>query len=183
MRNKIHPWLRAIMLVIIAIFLFSCAASKKTLPTVPVVDYHKYLGKWYEIARLPNNFEKDMYCVTAEYSLKNKKRIRVFNSGYQQGKAGKRKSSTGTARVPNALKPGELQVSFFRPFWGDYYIIYLDEYNYQYALVGTPSREYLWILSRTPQMDEGTYKILVQQAERNGFDTSKMIKVKQNCNN
>ena len=147
------------------------------------MDYQKYLGKWYEIARLPNSFEKDMCCVTAEYSLKNEKRIRVLNSGYKKCKDGKYKTATGTARVPNALKPGELQVSFFRPFWGDYYIIYVDEYSYQYALVGSPSREYLWILSRTPVMEEDIYNNLVQQAEKKGFETSKLIKVRQDCNN
>lgn len=124
-----------------------------------------------------------MYCVTAVYTLKNnEKKIRVTNSGFVEAKKPKQKTSTGTAWLPNPLKPGELKVSFFRPFAGDYFIIYLDD-DYQHVLVGSPDRNYLWILARTPQMNITDYNMLVNLAKQEGFKTDHLLKTKQDCKN
>lgn len=184
MKNKRVKAASLFLTVFLMLGLFSCSAPKETLDTVRAVDFDRYLGKWYEIARLPNRFEKGMFCVTATYSLKKSgKKIRVTNAGYVEGSKLRLKTTTGTARIPNALRPGELKVSFFFPFSGDYYIIDLDEEEYSYALVGSPSKDYLWILSRTPEMDEDTYRMLVDVAAGSGFNTRRLIRREQNCGN
>jgi apolipoprotein D and lipocalin family protein len=156
----------------------SCKTTNE-LSTVQKVDITKYLGTWYEIARLPNRFEKDMKCVTATYSLKKNGKIKVLNKGFKITK-NKYVSAKGTAWIPNNNFPGRLKVRFFWPFSGDYYIIALDE-NYQYALVGDPSRKYLWILSRTPVLDQKTYDMLVKLAKDKGFDTDNLLKIEHDC--
>jgi lipocalin len=176
-------WKGLVPLLGLLVFISSCATEKE-LSTVSNVDMDRYIGKWYEIARLPNSFERDMVCVTATYSYKrNRNKIQVFNEGYKTGRELKYKSSLGTARIPDNQKPGELKVSFFYPFSGDYYIIHLDEQGYQYALVGSPSRKYLWILSRTPQLATSIYNRLIQIATEKGFDVDKLIKTTQICEN
>lgn len=153
--------------------------SGEDLPTVKEVDLNRYAGTWYEIARLPNNFEKGLECVTATYTPGNKGKIAVLNKGFSS-KKGKYKSARGTAWVPDEKYPGRLKVSFFWPFAGNYYIITLDE-EYRFALVGDPSRKYLWILSRTPELTGEIRKELIQVAEKNGFDTGAMVKVEHDC--
>ena len=156
----------------------SCVTTKE-LPTVEWVEVDKYTGQWYEIARLPNSFEKGLECVTANYSFKENGKIQVLNKGYSSEKA-KYKTAEGTAWIPDADFQGRLKVTFFRPFSGDYYIISLDE-EYQYALVGDPSRKYLWVLSRSKDLDEKVYSKLIGIAEKNGFETSSVIRINQDC--
>lgn len=166
------------MLLILAMAA-SIAKSSAQLPTVPSLDIEKYLGTWYEIARLPNSFEKDLVCTTANYSLKPNGKIAVVNSGYSETKK-KQKSASGTAWVPDKNFPGRLKVTFFWPFAGKYYVISLDE-NYRHALVGDPSRKYLWILSRTKAMEEHDYQELVEIAGSNGFNVGALIRPRQDC--
>lgn len=154
----------------------------KTLTTVPDVDITKYSGKWYEIARLPNSFEKGLVCVTAEYGLREDGKISVINAGQKEDEPGKVKSVTGKAWVPDKNETGRLKVQFFWPFAGGYYIFHLDKENYQYALVGDPSRKYLWILARSPVIEESLYQQLVEIARRNEFATEKLLRVRQDCN-
>jgi apolipoprotein D and lipocalin family protein len=149
------------------------------LPTVEKVDLNKYAGLWYEIARLPNSFEKDLQCVTAEYTLKPNGKVEVLNKGYSTKKEAF-KSSRGRAWVPDDKYPGRLKVSFFWPFAGNYYIIVLDP-EYKYALVGDPSREYLWVLSREEELDKDIYAKLLSKARSHGFDTDKVLRVQHNC--
>jgi len=157
--------------------------SKPTqnLSTVKEVDIQKYAGQWYEIGRLPNSFEKGLECVTATYTLKNNGKIGVLNQGHSLKKPGKISTAKGTAWVPDEAYPGRLKVSFFWPFAGDYYIISLDD-NYSYALVGDPSRKYLWVLSRTKLLDNTIYAELLEIARNKGFDIEQMITVNQECN-
>jgi apolipoprotein D and lipocalin family protein len=169
----------AITLLAIISLSMNCKNSK-TLETVPAVDLEKYMGRWYEIARLPNSFEEGLKCVTAEYQLKENGRIKVINSGTQIENPDVRNQSVGIAKMPNAAEPGKLKVSFFRPFWGKYQIMQLDS-NYQYTLIGTPSRKYLWILARTPQLDDNTKAMLVSYAKDKGFKTESLIFTKQDC--
>ncbi len=154
---------------------------KKQLPTVDSVDLSQYIGRWYEIARLPNSFEKNLTCVTANYSIKKNGRIKVTNKGFNKQKE-KWEEAIGNANVPNPDKPGELRVSFFRPFYGDYFIIELDP-NYQHVLVGSPSRDYLWILSRTKELNQQVYLRYMNKAKLLGFEIDKIHKTAQNCEN
>lgn len=182
---QIHiPWflgvsLRTISLIfLIAFTSTNCSIMYKKLETVSDVNIEKYTGKWYEIARFPHRFEKDLSCVTAEYSLKENGKIKVLNKGVKPD--GSLTQIEGTATVPNKKKPGRLKVTFFWPFGAKYYILDLDK-DYNYALVGHPSRNYLWILSREPNLEKADYQKLVDKAYELGFDTSKIEKVKQDC--
>ena len=159
--------------------LLSCKTIKD-LPTVKNVDIEKYSGQWYEIARLPNSFEKGLECVTAKYTVKKNGKIEVLNKGYSSENSGEFKTAKGTAWIPNAKYPGRLKVTFFWPFSGNYYIISLEK-NYKYALVGDPSRKYLWILSRSRNLESLTYSKLLDIAKNNGFDINNIIKINQDC--
>ncbi len=159
----------------------SCKPTQN-LSTVQTVDIKKYAGQWYEIARLPNSFEKGLQCVTATYTLKKNDKIEVLNQGYSIEDIEKLSRAKGRAWVPNTDYPGRLKVSFFWPFAGNYYIISLDK-AYNYALVGDPSRKYLWILSRSKILDDTIYSELLDIAKINGFDIDNLIKVNQECNN
>jgi lipocalin len=141
-------------------------------------ELDKYLGTWYEIARLPNRFEKDLVGVTATYKMRDDGKVAVINQGYKNTLDGKLKKATGKARIPDP-KEARLEVSFFWIFYSDYYILELDTVDYQYALVGSSSDDYLWILSRTPQLDEDIYQSLVRKASERGYQTNKLYKVPQ----
>ena len=155
--------------------------TSNELPTVETVDIEKYAGHWYEIARLPNNFEKGLECVSATYTVKKNGKIEVLNEGYSSEGKRQLKKVKGTAWVPNQKYQGRLKVRFFWPFSGNYYIISLDE-NYSYALVGDPSRKYLWVLSRSKYLDNTVYSELLEFAEMNGFSINNVIKTNQECN-
>lgn len=167
------------LLIILTMISFLSCRTTQDLPTVESVELTRYQGLWYEIARLPNSFEKGLECVTATYTLKSNGKIEVLNRGYSEEK-GSYRSARGTARVPDPDEPGKLKVSFFWPFSGDYYILLLDE-QYQYALVGAPSRKYLWVLSRTKVLDAALYVRLMDHAEQHGFDTDQVRETSQEC--
>lgn len=170
--------MKKIICFITGMLLFSCS-EQKFLKTVEKVDIEKYAGTWYEIARFENKFEKNLKCVTANYSLRADGGITVLNSGIDE-LTGEKKSAKGVAKVPDANYPGRLKVSFFRPFYGNYYIIELDK-DYKYALVGEPGRKYLWILGREKSMDEEIYSKLLKTAQENGFDPALLVKISQDC--
>lgn len=171
-----------IAIILIAMMSFLSCKTTQNLNTVQEVDIVRYVGQWYEIARLPNSFEKGLECVTANYTIKKNDKIEVLNKGYSIEKAGKLSTAKGRAWVPDLEFPGRLRVSFFWPFAGNYYIISLDE-DYKYALIGDPSRKYLWILSRSKELDNTIYSELLDIAKVNGFDIDKVIKVNQKCIN
>ncbi|MDA3884219.1 MAG: lipocalin family protein [Candidatus Delongbacteria bacterium] len=162
----------------LSIILASCSSSK-FLKTVDNVDIEKYSGLWCEIARFDHSFEKGLKCVTANYKIREDGKITVVNKGVKESDLSGKKAE-GVAWVPDEKFPGRLKVSFFWPFAGDYYIIHLDK-DYQYVLVGAPNREYLWVLSRLEKLDDKIYNELVEIAKTNGFDTSKLKMVPQNC--
>jgi len=171
--------MKNLLIFVFVLNLFSCKTDR-FLTTVNEVNLEKYAGQWYEIARLPNKFEEGLKCVTATYSLKKNGKIDVLNAGISTEKMGEPSSANGTAWIPNPEFPGRLKVSFFWPFAGNYYIISLDE-GYQYALVGDPSRKFLWVLSRTKQLDETIYSKLLEIARQNEFKIEHVIKVEQDC--
>lgn len=157
----------------------SCQAKdsmKVNNSTVKELDIHRYMGKWYEIARYDHRFERGMTHVFTEYSLKDDGKIRVVNQGIKDGKP---KSVEGKGKQPNPKEyPGRLKVSFFLWFYSDYYIMELDD-NYQYAIVGSSSDDYLWILSRTPEMPKEQLDMLLENIAQRGYDLSKLIFVEQ----
>ena len=168
------------MTIPIALFLLMAPDLK----TVSKVDLHKYSGVWYEIARLPNRFQKECAGdVSAEYTLLDNGQIKVVNRCREAGKA-KPKEAEGVARVAEEDNGSNsiLQVrfapailSFLDSVWGDYRIIALDE-QYRYALVGSSDRKYLWILSRTKTLDDGAYKRLLKTAVEQGFNVNQIIR-------
>ena len=155
-----------------------CTAIPRGLEPVAGFDLDRYLGTWYEIARLDHAFERNLTHVSAEYTRSPDGTVRVTNRGYNPEK-GEWRSIEGRAKFIGKDDIGSLKVSFFGPFYGGYHVIALDRENYRYAVVAGPSRSYLWILSRSKTMDEALYQTLVSQADTLGFDTSTLIRVKQ----
>jgi apolipoprotein D and lipocalin family protein len=137
-------------------------------------NIQKYLGKWFEIARLDNSFEQGLTRVTAEYSLRDDGGVKVINRGYSS-KENKWKEATGKAYFVKGTDQGYLKVSFFGPFYGSYIVFELDNENYKYSLVCGPDKSYLWLLARTTQIDQDKKNILIARASALGFDTNKLI--------
>lgn len=147
--------------------------------TVKNLDINRYVGKWYEIARFPHSFEKNLVGVTATYKLRNDDKIDVINQGYKGSLDGKHKTARGKAYIPDKNEPGKLKVAFFLFFYADYYVMELDTSNYQWAMIGSSTDKYLWILSRTPQLDPKTYQMLIDKAKKRGYNVDKLIPVAQ----
>lgn len=174
------------------ILTFSAAAvavkaqkGKTELPTVSSVDLKRYSGKWFEIARYPNKFQKN--CAgntTATYTVKTNGKLEVLNECLK--KNGVTDSAKGEAKIIDKNTNAKLKVRFAPAFlsfvpavWGDYWIIDLDD-NYKYVAVGDPKRKYLWILSRTPELDDATYQNILRRVERLGFSPGKLDKTHHN---
>ena len=145
------------------------------LKTVEHVDVARYMGTWFEIAKFPQRFERGLVGVTANYTLLPNGKVRVLNKGYKENFNGELKTAEGKAWIVDKATNAKLKVSFFWPFAGNYWILELGK-DYEYVVVGDESRKYLWILSRTPQMDEAFYEGLVKRVQDKGFDTSKLEK-------
>jgi len=146
----------------------------------PVSDFEldRYLGKWYEIARLDHSFEKGLSQVTAEYSLRSDGGVSVLNRGFSDAD-NKWKEAEGKAYFVNTDSEGYLKVSFFGPFYGSYVIFGLDHENYQYAFVSGPDTGYLWLLARTPSVEHGIIQKFIEMSDARGFDTENLIYVQQ----
>lgn len=142
--------------------------------TINNLNLKHYLGKWYEIARYNHRFERGLQAVTAEYSLRPDGKIKVLNCGHKDKANGPEKCSVGKARLPKDGHPGQLKVAFFLWFYSDYNIMELDK-DYEWALVGSSTDKYLWILSRTPQLPTETLNYILGKARQRGYDTSKLI--------
>jgi len=154
-----------------------CTSVPRGLAPVTGFEGDRYLGKWYEIARLNHAFEKNLSNVSAVYAKTENDGITVRNRGFNE-KTGQWKQIEGRARFIDDETVGSLKVSFFGPFYGGYHVIALDKENYRYAMVAGPSRSYLWILSRTPSLNDAIYARLISRAADWGFDTSALIAVK-----
>jgi apolipoprotein D and lipocalin family protein len=150
------------------------------LATVPAVDLNRYAGKWYEIAAFPQRFQKGCHCTYAEYSPQPEGYVQVFNACRKNKPTGKLKSVNGKAYPVAGSQNSKLRVQFFWPFTGDYWVLMLAD-DYSYAVVGTPDREDLWILSRTPVMAPTLYSQLVTEIANRGFDVSRLRKTDQSC--
>lgn len=143
--------------------------------TVKALDIERFMGRWYEIARYEHRFEKDMTHVTATYTLQDDGKIEVLNEGTRDGE---RKQVKGHAKQPDANDPGKLKVSFFLFFYSDYYILDLDP-DYRYALIGSSTDKYLWIMSREKQLPQDVLDSLLAQLRRRGYDTDRLVFVRQ----
>jgi len=172
--------LMILILLIISAYVFAKQSKTSEIKSVENFEMEKYLGTWFEIARLPHMFEKGLEQVTATYSLMENGKIEVLNRGYKS-KKGKWTNAKGKAWVPDESRPSELKVSFFWPFAAAYRIIYMEE-DYSLALVTSNSYDYFWMLSRTPQIKDAYYKKLIKKAKDWGFETEKIIKVDQSMN-
>jgi apolipoprotein D and lipocalin family protein len=148
------------------------------LEAVAHVDLARYLGTWYEIANFPQKFQRGCTATTATYTLRRDGDIDVLNRCRKGSIDGEEKSALGRARVLDRATNAKLEVSFFRPFWGAYWIIGLAD-DYSYAVVGHPGRDYLWILSRTPAMPESIYQGIVARLQAQGYEISRLVRTVQ----
>lgn len=166
-------------MVLFLLVLGSCAGKeavmKTRLETVPYVDLGRYVGTWHEIARYPNRFQKNCTATTATYALRDDGKISVLNECRINTVEGEKKSASGKAWVTDRKSNAKLKVQFFWPFRGNYWIIQLDR-DYQWVVVGEPDFKYLWILSRTPQMDHTVYIKILERLTEQGFDTGRLMK-------
>ena len=172
-------------LIYLALALFSIpmlsAAQEEQYNNTPIsaFDLTRYLGTWYEVARLDHSFERDMDNVMAEYLLRDDGMIDVINSGWKDGKY---KVADGKAKQPDpAEDPAHLEVSFFLFFYSDYNVMMIDN-NYQVALVGSGNPKYLWILSRTPVVSDKVLDLVLEEASGRGYDIDNLIWVDQSAN-
>ena len=164
-------------IAVILLLLTSCLSLRENVSPVDNFDINKYLGKWYEIARLDHSFERGLESVTAEYSLRSDGGVRVLNRGFSTEKK-KWKEAEGRAYFVRSEKEGFLKVSFFGPFYGSYLIFGLDEEDYQYAFISGGSLSYLWLLSRTPDAGKELIERFVERAEELGYNTEDLIYVR-----
>jgi apolipoprotein D and lipocalin family protein len=160
--------------IIFGLFLTGCVGIPENVKPVDNFKLEKYLGKWYEIARLDHSFERGLTRVTAEYSLREDGGVRVLNRGYSV-KDSTWKEAEGKAYFVRGSDQGYLRVSFFGPFYGSYIVFELDHEHYQYSLVCGPDKSYLWILARDPEIAKDVKNTLVAKAAAMGFETSKLI--------
>ncbi|HEY3277250.1 MAG TPA: lipocalin family protein [Syntrophorhabdaceae bacterium] len=167
------------LFIFLAALLFpGCVGIPANVRPVDNFNLERYLGKWYEIARLDHSFERGLTRVTADYSLRNDGGVRVINRGYSV-KQNKWKEAEGKAYFVGGPDQGYLKVSFFGPFYGAYVVFELDHENYQYSLVCGPDKSYLWLLARSPQIKESIKEAVIAKATALGFDTGKLIYVNQ----
>jgi apolipoprotein D and lipocalin family protein len=174
-----------LLLVAVVIGLPACSSTTTTerlglppLETVEWVDLSRYVGTWYEIASYPQWFQEGCTGTTATYTLREDGTIDVLNRCRKGSLDGEEDSAEGRARVRDTATNAKLEVSFFRPFWGDYWIIDLGS-EYEYAVVGHPSRDYLWILSREPTMDQSVYEAILVRLQDQGYQIDRLQKTVQ----
>jgi apolipoprotein D and lipocalin family protein len=176
----LRPWWLPVALVALA----GCATTTTErlrlppLKTVERVELGRYLGTWYEMASFPQRFQRGCTATSATYALRDDGQIDVLNSCRKESLDGELATARGLARVVDLATNARLEVSFFRPFWGDYWIIDLGR-DYEYAVVGHPSRDYLWILSRRPALAEATYRGILARLQAQGYETARLVRTLQ----
>jgi len=160
------------------LLLAGCRYTPDGIKPVEGFDIDRYLGSWYEIARLDHRFERGLSRVTATYSRRQDGGINVVNRGFKE-QTGEWKEAKGRGYFVGEPTVARLKVTFFWPFYGGYNVIALDRAGYRYALVCGPNRGYLWILSRTPQLENNIIEDLIKTAGSLGFDTDRLLFVEQ----
>ncbi len=172
--------IRSVILALIwALTLAACSTAPPAgVHPVTSFDLNRYLGQWYEIARLDHSFERGMSDVNATYQLQADGSLKVINRGYDMQRQAW-KEAIGRALLIGDSSTGSLKVSFFGPFYGGYHVIALDQQNYRWSLVAGPDRDYLWILARDKTLPAEVREQLLSQARALGFATDKLIWVEQ----
>jgi apolipoprotein D and lipocalin family protein len=169
--------MKSIKTLLVSSLLVGRLWGQEPLNSVDFVDLDRYLGLWYEIASYPNYFQKGCTATTAEYTKDQNDKIKVLNSCRLDNPQGKLKTARASGWVVDKQSFAKLKVSFFWPFSADYWIIELDSKDYQFAVVGQPSRKYLWILSRSATLDDSIYLDLTQKLRNDhGYDPDKLVK-------
>lgn len=161
-------------------FLFGCRAQNIAPTTVGSVDLEKYAGLWYDVASFPVRFQRGCHCTTAEYTLMPKGYVKVVNKCRKGGFDKPESGIAGKAFVVKGSSNTKLKVQFFWPFKGDYWIVRLDP-DYRWAVVSSPRKDYLWLLSRTPAMPEPLYNSIVSSLKEEGYNTGKLNRTPQPC--
>ncbi|SCX77927.1 lipocalin family protein [Desulfoluna spongiiphila] len=167
---------KLMFLSVVFVGLTGCLGVPDSVSPVQGFDLQRYLGTWYEIARLDHSFERGLEQVTAEYSMREDGGVRVKNRGFSPGKNQWREAE-GKAFFVGEPSEGYLKVSFFGPFYGSYVIFHLDKENYGHAFVSGPDTSYLWLLSRSPSVDGEVLKAFVATSKALGFNTDELIYV------
>lgn len=170
--------LRTMTLMMLTSILWSCKSSHPPLETVEYVDLDRYVGTWYDVASFPQRFQKGCHCTSATYAQEDGY-VSVINACNKDSIDGVRSVANGKAFITDEETNAKLKVQFFWPFKGKYWIIGLDD-NYQYAVIGEPSRRYLWILSRTPMLSAELYNEAVKIARSKGFPVENLERVEHN---
>ena len=165
------------LLLVAALWLGGCTGVPENVEPVQGFELDRYLGTWYEIARLDHPFERGLENVTAHYSLRPDGGVAVLNRGYRPA-SGEWEEADGKAYFVDEPTVGRLKVSFFGPFYGGYNIARLDQDGYQWSLVVGPNTDYLWILAREPQLDPQVYQALLDHARERGFAVDEVIRVR-----
>ncbi|GIU05337.1 MULTISPECIES: lipocalin family protein [unclassified Shewanella] len=160
------------------LFLSACTSLPSGIEPVKGFELPRYLGTWYEIARLDHSFERGLNQVTATYSMKDDGGVKVINRGFSTAEQSWDEAE-GKAYFVDSPDIGHLKVSFFGPFYGAYVVYELDTQDYQYAFITSYNRDYLWFLSRTPTVDETLKQQFIEQAKKLGFATEQIIWVEQ----
>ena len=171
--------MRLCIILIATIVLSACTGLPKGVKPVDGFELNKYLGKWYEIARLDHSFERGLERVTAEYSMRDDDGVRVINRGFSRSDK-EWEEAEGKAYFVRGQDEGYLKVSFFGPFYGTYVVFELDKADYQYAFVAGYNTNYLWLLARTPTVSKELLDQFINRAKALGFDTDQLIYVNQN---
>jgi apolipoprotein D and lipocalin family protein len=185
-KNENFPWKfwvrvllgSGILLLPVSVSAQGGKAMTTELKVVSYVELERFVGTWYEIARYPHRFQEGCVASKAVYELGRDGKIQVYNECRQGSLEGEIKSVRGKAKVVDPVTNAKLKVTFFWPFYGDYWIIDLGE-NYEYAVVGHPTRKYLWVLSRTPEMEESVYRGILERLENQGYDTGRLMRTPQ----
>lgn len=167
--------MKKVVLIAIMVLLGGCLGMPQTVTPVNNFELDRYLGTWYEVARLDHSFERGLSQVSAEYRLKEDGGVQVINRGFNR-KEQQWQEAQGKAYFVQSPSQGYLKVSFFGPFYGSYVVFELDS-NYQYAFVSGPDTDYLWLLSRTPTVPDDVMERFVALSKEKGFDTTKLIYV------
>lgn len=175
-----HRWLVPLILVLVG--LSACSTTPPDgITAVTPFDISRYMGKWYEVARLDHSFERGLSDVSAQYQAQSDGSVTVINRGFNTKKS-EWKEAVGKAKFIGDTQRASLKVSFFGPFYGGYHVMALDQKDYRWAMVVGPNRDYLWILCRDKHLPSGVREQLLAQAQQNGIDVSKLIWVEQTRN-
>lgn len=170
--------MRKVLVVVVCLLVSGCLGMPQNVTPVRDFELARYLGTWYEIARLDHSFERGLEQVTAEYSLREDGGVNVKNRGFSVVD-NEWSEADGKAYFVNDSSQGYLKVSFFGPFYGSYIVFELEQDNYQYAFVSGPDLSYLWLLSRTPSVSDEVIADFIEKSRALGFDTEELIMVKQ----